>query len=293
MYSRQRVTQNHGNLTPRKNNNPRGQQIISETQIKYSVIVLAGDRGPGDPVAKAQGASCKALASLFDRPLLLRVLDILLTSPYVRNILIVGPKMNHRDSNPELMSLINNNQVKWLEPDRTPCTSALLALSDSSIQYPVLLTTADHAFLSHAIIEEFVLTASESSADILAGLVSHERVMKRFPHAKRTALKFSDGAFCSCNLFAIHRAQGQIAVQYWRRVEQLRKKPWRIASLIGWRTLVSFVFKRLSIAKVMAQLTQVTGAHVSFVELQNADAAVDIDSQEDWRMANKILTQRS
>ena len=43
-------------------------------ELPFTAIVLAGDRVPGDPVARAAGVPCKALAPVGGVPMVLRVL---------------------------------------------------------------------------------------------------------------------------------------------------------------------------------------------------------------------------
>ena len=45
--------------------------------MTFTALVLAGDRTPDDPVARAAGVPCKALALVGGRPMVSRVLDAL------------------------------------------------------------------------------------------------------------------------------------------------------------------------------------------------------------------------
>ncbi|MDZ7826713.1 MAG: hypothetical protein U5R48_12630 [Gammaproteobacteria bacterium] len=48
-----------------------------------------------------------------------------------------------------------------------------------------------------------------------------------FPDSRRTALRFADGARCGCNLFLFRGAPALQVLDFWQRVEGLRKQPHR------------------------------------------------------------------
>ncbi len=266
--------------------------MVNQPLEKFQAIVLAGDRGSTDPVALHANAPCKALAEIQGRPILLRVLDVLIESDNIAEITIVGPNSDLLNQCPELVALIESGVVTWVAPATTPCTSAQAALAAANNDLPTLITTADHGFLSLEILTEFFESVHEIEADTVAALVSHEIVTDVFPSNKRTALRFRDGAFCGCNLFAIKTSQGALAIDYWRRVENLRKTPWRIAGVISFSTLILFLLGRLTVAAAMKGLTRKIGAQVSIAFLRNADAAIDIDSAADWDLVDRELQDR-
>ena len=52
--------------------------------MSFTAVVLAGDRTADDPVARAAGVPCKALALVGGRPMVHRVLEALGGDPYKR-----------------------------------------------------------------------------------------------------------------------------------------------------------------------------------------------------------------
>ena len=56
-------------------------------------VILAGDRGADDPVARARGTRCKALTPINGRPMLMRVLDALDDRGDFDRIVICGPRI--------------------------------------------------------------------------------------------------------------------------------------------------------------------------------------------------------
>ena len=98
---------------------------------------------------------------------------------------------------------------------------------DPQIEWPLLVTTADHALLDAATVDEFCNAAT--GADIAIGVVERNALMRRLPGTRRTWIKFRGGAYTGANLFALRSPAVVPAIHLWRSVEQDRKKGWRVA----------------------------------------------------------------
>ena len=59
---------------------------------------------------------------------------------------------------------------------------------------PVLVTTADHPLLTAEMLEEFL---DKAGGDLAVAMVERKTMLAQFPDAKRTWLRFSDGAWSS------------------------------------------------------------------------------------------------
>ena len=82
---------------------------------KFTAVVLAADRGPDDPVARAAGVRCKSLTPVGGKPMVFRVLDALTASRMVNTYILCGPPKGIMDQEPDLGTLIASGRVKWLE----------------------------------------------------------------------------------------------------------------------------------------------------------------------------------
>ena len=153
----------------------------------------------------------------------------------------------------------------------------------------MLLTTADHALLTPETLDAFCAAATGTKADLVVGLVPHPLVQARFPQMRRTRLSFRDGAYCGANLFYLGRAPALAAIAFWREMQSLRKRPWRIARQLGWRTLAAYALRTLSTRRAFATLSKRAGCAIGWVAVDNPLTAVDVDSWADHRAAEEIL----
>ncbi|MGN8160316.1 nucleotidyltransferase family protein [Salinisphaera sp. RV14] len=254
----------------------------------WVAIVLAGDRGADDPVARATGAGCKAMADVAGRPLLGRVLDTLARCDDISECRVVGPDTAIVDANPALRALIAAADARWIAPGPSPVASAMAALDTIAAGRPVLITTADHALLTPGMVA--AMCRPDRDLDLGVGLVDYARVRAAYPASRRTATRLGPDAYCGCNLFAVYRPAGRRLVERWRRVESERKHPARIvAGMLGWVALARYAARALSLEAAFNRLSKRHGLKAGPVLLDEPNAAVDVDSVADLRQVEAIL----
>lgn len=259
----------------------------------YDALVLAADRGPDDPVARAAGVPCKALAPVAGRAMVLRVLDALQASRSVRRVLLCGPPREILDNACELNSRLQPGQVDWIAPERGPSASAASGLAALGGERPVLLTTADHALLQPALVDRFVELLAGRSLDVAVGLVEYETVRRAWPDTRRTVTRLRGGGYCGTNLFAFPGPAGRRLVERWHRVEAQRKRPWRvIAGILGPLGVLAYLSGTLTLEQALARLSRRLDLRLGAVLLDDPEAAVDVDTAEDLRLAEVLLERR-
>ncbi|MDZ7754573.1 MAG: nucleotidyltransferase family protein [Gammaproteobacteria bacterium] len=259
----------------------------------FAALVLAGDRGPGDAVAGAAGTPCKALAPVAGVPMVLRVLDALARSDGVGRVVLCGPTRDAVMGSAALQGRIRPGVVDWVPPGTGPSASAMAGLGLIGGADPVLITTADHALLGPALVDDFLRLAAASGGDAVVGLVRHERVRAAFPDTRRTVTRFRDGGFCGTNLFAFPTPAGRRVVGYWQGVESRRKRPWRlIAAALGPLALMQYGLGWLSVERAMARLSRHLEVRVRAVELTAPEAGLDVDTVADLHQVEATLARR-
>ena len=266
---------------------------MEQTRQKFTAVLLAADRGPDDPVAQAAGVSCKSMTPVNGTPMVFRVLDALSASSEVEARILCGPPGSILAGESELAARISADKIHWVENQQTPSTSASHVFQSQPEQTPILLTTSDHAMLSARIVDYFCKEARISGCDVVAGLARHEMVAEAYPRTKRTATRLKDGSYCGCNLFAFLTPQARKAADVWRQVESQRKNPLRVISVLGVVAVVRYLLGRLSLAEGLERMSQRLGFSAGAVILPFAEAAIDVDSVEDWKLVEEILSKKT
>lgn len=258
----------------------------------FAALVLAADRTGKDPITQHTGAACKAFAPVAGIPMIIRVLDTLAACESINQIILCGPPESLLHHCPELQQRIANGQVTWLANLDSPSRSADRGLSIVDNDTPVLITTADHALLTPAMVQEFLNASRMAAADATVGTVTEQAIAAAFPGIKRTIIRLRDGGYRGCNLYAF-RSRGRALVRFWQQAEDLRKNPVKlIARVLGFKTVLSYFFGFLTLRQGVAAVSERSGVTIQVLVLNDARAGIDVDKVEDLELAESLLSQQ-
>lgn len=255
----------------------------------FTVLVLAADRGPDDPVSRAAGVAHKCLAPVAGTPMLERVVTALAASGQVGRIAVSLRDTALLARLPALAPLVEEGRLVALQAAGSPSRSVLQAATDLDQPFPLLVTTADHALLTTEMVDHFCRASRESGAEVTAGLTASGVLLAGYPQSRRTYLTFRDERYSGANLFALMSARAMALPELWLRVEQQRKRPWRLAAVFGPRLLLGYLLRRFSLDDAMARISARVGLGVAAVKMPFAEAAIDVDKPEDLELVNRIL----
>jgi GTP:adenosylcobinamide-phosphate guanylyltransferase len=254
--------------------------------VTYAAIVLAGSRPGPDPFAAQYGVATKALIPIAGKPMVRRPVQALLASSQVGRVVVLA-------QSPDTIAaaLPTDSRLRMAESGDTIASTILALCASADTHWPLLVTTADHALLDTATIDEFITAAD--GADIAIGMVERTNLLRRLPQTQRTWLKFRGGAFTGANLFALRSPKVAPAIEQWRVVEQDRKKAWRIISLLGPLMLAGAALRLLSVDELLSSLSDRLGLAIKAVKLTNPLAGVDVDKPEDHALVEAILAGKA
>jgi GTP:adenosylcobinamide-phosphate guanylyltransferase len=231
-------------------------------------------------MAMAEGVTHKALIPIAGRPMIARVLDALRQTPAISHIAI-------SIEDPQALKGVADD-CEALPAQSSPALSVLAAVE--RLKTPLLLTTGDHALLKPEWIAYFL--GHLPDADVTAALARSEKVLATVPDAKRTFLRFSDGAYSGCNLFHLANARAENAVRFWRKMEMHRKQPLKLVARLGPVTALRYATGTLPLSDALQRLSKLAGTRAGIVEMPDGLAAVDVDKPDDLALVRKILASR-
>jgi hypothetical protein len=181
-----------------------------------------------------------------------------------------------------------------LTVDRSGATIAatLEALcNDPTVDWPLLVTTADHALLDAALIDDFC--AKATGADIAIGIVERRSLLARLPASRRTWIRFRGGAYSGANLFLLGSPKVAPAIELWRGLEQDRKKGWRLLSALGPLFVLGAALRLLTLDQAARRIGRRLGLDVRAVVMANPLAAIDVDKPDDHALVEALLEGRA
>lgn len=257
-----------------------------------NALILAGSRGPDDPMAKAAGVSHKALLPVAGVPMLLRVAEALRATAGIARIYVCIEDAGVIFRVPGLEALHRARALEVLPAAESPAASVAAALRRIDLTEPLLVTTGDHPLLTQAILQRFIDTAPKD-CDLAVALAPADVVAAAYPGAIRTFYRLGRRRFSGCNLFLVRSPEVSRVATFWRRLEVHRKRPLRLIWEIGPLALVKVLLGLMNAEQAFAYLSQKAGATIRHVELPFAEAAVDVDKPADLELVERIFASRA
>lgn len=258
---------------------------------ELAVVVLAGDRGPQDPVAAAAGVCGKVLAPVGGRPMLAHVLAAACALGDELPIRVVCPERpEYRDVVAAFDSV--SGRLTIVPPASGPAASLAKAMETLPANAAVLVLTGDHPLLLPEWLQGFLERAAATGADAVVGLADVDAVQAAFPEGRRTRYRFADRAVGGTNLFLFRTGRGRRVVDAWLAFERDRKKPWRIVGRLGPSLLLRYLLGRLTVGDAFAALSKQLDAETRGIVLPWPEVAVDVDSLADRDLVERIFARR-
>ena len=250
-----------------------------------TAIVLAGSRPGRDAFAESHGTDLKALIPVGGEAMVRRPVAALLASDRIAVVRVLAQQA------PRIVEALTADPGLTVDTSGATIAATLEALcNDPTMRWPVLMTTADHALLDAAMIDDFCSRAGQ--ADIAIAVVERRALLERLPATRRTWIRFRGGAYSAANLFMLRSPKVAPAVALWRSVEQDRKKGWRLLLAAGPALFLGSVLRVLTLDQALRRIGRKLGLDVRAVAMTNPLAALDVDKPDDHRLVEAILAGR-
>lgn len=259
----------------------------------YTALVLAGDRGPHDPVAEAAGVERKALAEVAGRSMLARVLDSVSGCSRVGRILLVANGVDDFRKCVAARRMAPAAEIEFVEGDATPVRSVERVIDQGLAPFPLVVVGADNPLLTSADLEGFLEAAQASEeAGIVVALAAESDFRTHFPHVPRTFVKLGREGYSGCNLFALHRPAARRALEFWEKIEGQRKKTLRLVAAFGLWSLVRVLFGWMDLKSAFRRASEVLGVGVEPWVSEAPQMAMDVDAPAHLAAVEKLLAER-
>jgi GTP:adenosylcobinamide-phosphate guanylyltransferase len=256
----------------------------------FTALLVAGKRPGVDPLAAHFGQAYKVLVPIDGEAMLSRVAKTLVTHPRISRVLVLAQERQPLIEHPDTLWLADHPKIQFETGGDSVSAAVSGALSRNPSAYPVLLTTADHPLLSHAMLD--AVARGLAGHDLAVGVVESHCLLAAYPGNQRTWLRFRGGAYTGANLFGFGSARVDKALQLWRRVEQDRKKGWTLIAAFGPLILVGVALRLLSLSAALRAAGCKLGLDAVPVVIPIAEAGIDVDKVSDHSQVEAILQAR-
>jgi len=259
-------------------------------EAKYNALVLAASRGHLDPLALAGGVSHKCFIDIAGRPMLSRVVEAVMASPRVKTTIVAIEPDSMAEAREILAPLPRSETIDYVA-SRENIGASVGAVAREEL-LPLIVTTGDNALHTEEMVSFFCDALDGVEEDAALGLTPAEAVLARYPEGNRAFHRFRDGAFSSCNLYAILRQPGLDAARVFNSGGQFGKKPRRLIGAFGLFAFLLYKSRLFTLRTILKTLSRGIGVRTAPVLMPFAEGPIDVDRPVDWELANRIVRER-
>lgn len=256
-------------------------------------IVLAGAANAG-PLNEVSPAQVEALVSIHGKPMLWYVLRALQDAKQIDHVYVVGPpQLKEVSDDPSLLK----ERITLVPSGETMIDNLLRGLDSLRGKQKVLIITADVPLITGRAIDDFIQQCARVEADVYYPIVSETVNSAHFPHAERTYVNLKEGTFTGGNLALVTPN----ALKRGRRIIEeafhMRKRPVKLARLLGFRFILKFGMRRLSLYEIEKRAADILGYRGAAIICSHPEVAIDVDKPSDlqlvetWMRDNKMHEQ--
>lgn len=232
------------------------------------VVLLAGGRCPDD-LREATGIEFRALLPVGGRPMVERVLEAV---SHLGEVIVVGGPAGFSPRQVEAGQTFIESLRRGLEEVRTPS---------------FLLVTGDLPFLTREAVDDF-LSRCRSGVMLNFAVIDVRDSQRAFPGMKRTSIKTREGRFTGGNIALLETDAMKAALPLMEEAYRNRKKPLRLAGMVGIGTLFAVAFGQvvpatLPLARLERAVGRALGHPIHAVRTGFPEIGADIDTLEQYR----------
>ena len=256
----------------------------------FTGLVLAASRGNLDPLAQAGGVSHKCFIDIAGQPMLRRVVEAVMASGRIgRTIVAIEPE-SMAEAKQILADLPRAETIEYVA-SRENIGSSVSAVATREL-LPLVITTGDNALHTPEMVRYFCDALDEVREDGAIGLTPAKYILEKYPEGNRAFHRFRDGAFSSCNIYALLTEKSLEAPRVFNSGGQFGKKPKRLIGAFGIFAFLLYKSRLFTLRTVLKALSRTVGVRTAPVLIPFAEGPIDVDRMQDWELANRIIRER-
>ncbi|NPV71098.1 MAG: NTP transferase domain-containing protein [Firmicutes bacterium] len=252
--------------------------------MSLDAVVLAGRVNEG----RLKGASAEEWEALIDiagEPMLQYVIDALEGASSVSGIVVVGP-------GDVLGKRIRSSRTRYVQQGGGMLDNLSRGFEALPGRDKALVCTCDIPLITPQVVDGFISECSVEDADFYYPIVSQEVAEERFPGVKRTYAATADGTFTGGNMFVARLGSAGKLRNTLEFLVENRKKPLRMAAVLGVSFTIKLLFKRLTVREAEDKVLKLYGIRAKAVFTAFPEIGIDVDKPSDLELARSMLGGR-
>jgi molybdopterin-guanine dinucleotide biosynthesis protein A len=254
-----------------------------------AIITAGGTNSADDPLYSLTQVQKKALMPLVGRPMINWVIEALLQSEVVDNLVIVGLTADD--------ITVPGTNIHFVEGAGELIDNILVALARVQALNPsaqkFLLCSSDIPLITPEIVRGFVAECGSQEADIYYTVVEKQILEAQFPNSKRTFIPFKGGRYSGGDIFlADVSVSSKIDLDLLRSLTGSRKNYWNQARLLGFNYILRFLLGTMTIQDAAHRIGEIFKIKGQVVETKFAEVGMDLDKPRHYELIKAHLEQK-
>jgi len=239
------------------------------------VVILAG----GDSKGLAEDESLpKSLLPLKGKLMLDYILEALAACPKLGKKVLVGPKIVEEKRGEKVDFFVEGGDNIF--------DNVVLGLGVLPNSPRVLVVTSDIPLLTETALEDFLERCERQEAQFYYPIIAKETNERKYPGNKRTYVKLQEGTFTGGNIFLVDPLAVTQSAVLAKRIISLRKRPLKLAGILGWTFLFKLLLHFLTIRELEERVSTLFKVKAISIVTPYPEIGVDIDKPSDLSLLN-------
>jgi GTP:adenosylcobinamide-phosphate guanylyltransferase len=252
--------------------------------MRIDAVVLAGAKNDGK-LQQADPAEYEALIDIHGRVMLDYVLAALRGCEEIDRIVVVGPDC--------LAAHVRTPDIEYVRYGETMFDNLRLGIDSLQSDAKVLIVTSDIPLIAPEAIQDFIRRCDAVEADVYYPITTKEVNERKYPGVHRTYVTLQEGIFTGGNLVLLSPEFVEHKQHLIIKAIMMRKKPWQLARLLGFKSFVHMMTNKLSIKEIEARVERNMGFKGVGIVSPYPEVGIDVDKPSDLELALAVLPRKS
>lgn len=252
--------------------------------MKFDALVVAGGKNNGS-LKDLSNKKYESLIKIANKPMAQHVIQAVKGVKEIDKVAVVGPK--------EFAKYLDDQDIV-IEPEEVLINNIKNGIEALNSGHHILIVTADIPLIKSDIIIDFIKKCkNEKEHDLFYPVVSKENNLKKYPDVERTYVHLKEGIYTGGNLVIVSPEIIQGPLNWYDKILSLRKKPFKMSQLLGFKFIIKFIFRQLTIKEVEERISDIIGHKCKALIVEYPEIGFDVDKPSDLKlMREKYFKQK-
>ncbi|MDZ7671613.1 MAG: NTP transferase domain-containing protein [Halanaerobiales bacterium] len=243
--------------------------------MKFDALVVAGAKNNG-ALKDYSNKEYESLIEIAGKPMVQHVIEAVENVGEISDIVIVGPeKINQKI----------NSHYKIIEPENVLINNIKKGIDALNNDHHILIITSDIPLITTKTIEDFIEKCKlEKKHDLFYPIISKDINLDSYPEVDRTYVHLKEGIFTGGNIILVSPDIIQGPLDWYDKILNLRKKPFKMSQMLGFKFIIKFIFRQLSIIEVEKRISNIIGHKCKALIVESPEMGFDVDKPSDLKM---------